>query len=205
MPKENIVLSYRFDELSEEVQEKTLDRYRDFINMDMDFDCYGFLLDDWKERLESIGFTDAKIYFSGFSSQGDGSVFEASIDNEKLLDSLIMCNSYDTAKQAEKCMFLCAEGFLNFSIQRNSFANHYSHEKTAYIQSEIENGKISDSSYWNGIIDDITEATEELRLDLCRQIYKELENEYDFQTSDAAIRYTFEANEYEFTIDGKIF
>lgn len=198
--KKHTITTYEFNELKPEVQEKTLNRYRNF-NTDY-YDWYNFLLDDWTERLESIGFSSAKIYFSGFSNQGDGAVFEASINHDKLLNSIIMCNDYDTAKQAEKCLFLQDSGLLYFNLQRNSYANRYDHEKTACITVER---KISDSSYWNEIIKSITSVIEELRINLCRQIYKELENEYNYLTSDAAIKETFEANEHEFTVDGKIF
>jgi hypothetical protein len=39
---------------------------------------YESLLDDWKERLEEMGFGNPDIGFSGFSSQGDGASFTAS-------------------------------------------------------------------------------------------------------------------------------
>ena len=36
-------------------------------------------------------------------------------------------------------------------------------------------------------------------------IYKQLENEYAYQTSEDAILETIKANDYEFTSDGKLF
>jgi hypothetical protein len=204
MSKENIILSYTFDELAKEVQEKTLDRYRDF-NVEY-VDWSEFVLDYWKEKLEKIGFADAKIYFSGFSSQGDGACFEARMYHAQLLNSLIMCYDKAIALQAEKCLWLYENGLLLFSINRNSFASRYCHEKTAYLDIDnIYSNKVRDSTYWNTITDDIKGTLEELRLDLCKQIYRDLKTEYNYQTSDVAIKETFEANEYEFTIDGKIF
>ena len=39
--------------------------------------------------------------------------------------------------------------------------------------------------------------------DLCSWLYKTLEAEYDYMTSEAAIIETIEANEYEFDENGK--
>jgi hypothetical protein len=41
--------------------------------------------EQWTEALEQLGFTDAKIAFSGFWSQGDGASFTASVDLDKLI------------------------------------------------------------------------------------------------------------------------
>lgn len=40
--------------------------------------------------------------------------------------------------------------------------------------------------------------------DFARWIYKQLEPDWDYQTSDEAIEESINANEYEFTADGKI-
>ena len=46
--------------------------------------------------------------------------------------------------------------------------------------------------------------TETLR-DYARELYKSLEKEYNYLTSEKAIIETIEANDYEFTEDGKIY
>jgi hypothetical protein len=44
-----------------------------------------------------------------------------------------------------------------------------------------------------------------MRLDLSQEIYKSLESEYDYLTSDEIIAESLIINEYEFTEDGKIY
>jgi hypothetical protein len=46
---------------------------------------------------------------------------------------------------------------------------------------------------------------EETRHNFCREIYRALETEYDYLTSEEAIIETIEANEYEFTEDGELY
>jgi hypothetical protein len=41
--------------------------------------------------------------------------------------------------------------------------------------------------------------------ELNRKIYKDLNAEYDYLESDEAVMETLEANEYEFTEDGRIY
>lgn len=57
--------------------------------------------------------------------------------------------------------------------------------------------------------DDESQAFEEAALEFERTIKEDyriiLSNEYDFLTSEEAIKETIEVNEYEFTADGKIF
>lgn len=65
---------YSYSELSETAKEKARNWY---IENCCDYEWYDFILEDWKEKLAEIGFTNAKIYFTGFWSQGDGACFDA--------------------------------------------------------------------------------------------------------------------------------
>jgi hypothetical protein len=56
-----------------------------------------------------------------------------------------------------------------------------------------------------GIDDEISESEEEFLRDLLEDYRIILQKEYDYNTSKEAIIETIEANEYEFTEDGKIF
>jgi hypothetical protein len=73
---------YRFDELSDEAKEKAREWYREG---NLDHDWWDGVYDMWTKALNQIGFSDVRIYFSGFSSQGDGACFVARIDIEAVL------------------------------------------------------------------------------------------------------------------------
>lgn len=109
---------YSFDELSKKIQEKVLD---DLRQIEVEFDnWYDNVYYDWKEKLESKGFIDAKIHFSGFWSQGDGACFDClEFDLDKLMASL------ELNEMEKAAVSYCAP---SFEIRTNN--HHYSHERT---------------------------------------------------------------------------
>jgi hypothetical protein len=187
---------YSFDELSDEAKEKAIEWYREQKNQfdDYMFDC---VLDDWKEKLVDMGFLDPKIYFSGFSCQGDGACFEASC----YLPDLI--KEFDTKKYRHLIPFI-NEGRITCSIETNSYGNHYSHQRTRYIS--------LDYPFWydaypkaSSLCEELKEELEGLRYELSCKIYNQLEEEYYYQMSDECIIEDIKANEYEFLENGKVF
>ncbi len=69
-----------------------IEKHRD-INVDNDVWCK-YIFEQYIDILNSFGFEDVKIFFSGFYSQGDGASFTSSININKFLDYLII-NNYD--------------------------------------------------------------------------------------------------------------
>jgi len=173
---------YTFAELSDKAKKKVLESFHD-INTDFD-QWNDYLIDQFKEELQEIGFEGAEIQYSGFWSQGDGLSFDAEINLKKFnLSARLLAI-------AEDC---------NFCISQTGFANHYSHEKTRYIEFDETGRENIDSA-----LQDVCKNIEGLRLQLCRKFYRTLEKEYDSLVSDAAIIDTIEANEYLFNESGKI-
>jgi len=64
---------YKFNELSDEAKQKAIENLHD-LNTSYDWDQ--FITDDFKEKMNAIGFVVSNTYFSGFWSQGDGACFE---------------------------------------------------------------------------------------------------------------------------------
>jgi len=191
---------YMFDELPDESKDLAIENYRD-INVDHDW--YDFSLDYHKERLEKIGFTNAEIHFSGFWSQGDGACFDAHIDIITILNNwLFTADNYRDARKYQRWLILAEHGLLDnaFNIAKNSYGYHYSHERTRYIDIYFVPDCLSDSE-----AQEVAERLESMRLDLSQEIYKSLESEYDYLTSDEIIAESLIINEYEFTEDGKIY
>ena len=48
----------------------------------IDEDWHEELIEEWVEKLAGLGFADADIRFSGFSSQGDGANFKADVERD---------------------------------------------------------------------------------------------------------------------------
>jgi hypothetical protein len=180
---------YKFEELSEEAQSVAIDNFRN-INTSDDF-WFDAILEGFKDRLEEEGFFNSNIQFSGFWSQGDGLCFDAKVNVSKFA---ITTNEIRVSK-------LIDFGFIDeFTIEKTSFANHYSHEKTRYIDYSICNG-----NNLNNELEKLCNKIELKRLNLCREFYSILEKDYCFLESDECVKETIIANEYEFLKDGTKF
>lgn len=181
---------YGFSELVEDVQKNVVAHFRD-INIDYEWwDC---LYDDWNTKLEAYGFSAPKIYFSGFYSQGDGACFDAGIG----LDQAFSKYQEEHPVKHERAV----RAFLYECSARIVTTNHrYYHWNTRYIEYDSSCG----GKHLNAILDSLIDWLEEKRKEFCRAIYRELEQEYDYLTSDEAVKESIEANDYEFTAIGKI-
>jgi len=75
-------------ELSDELKSKVCDKYRNWNTDDESWSR--FLIDEWKERLEAMGFSRVDISYSLGGMQGDGASFTAdSIDGIELLKHIL--------------------------------------------------------------------------------------------------------------------
>lgn len=169
--------TYTFNELSPEIQGKVLEKNR-YINTDSDF-WHESTLEHWKEKLKVQGFDEPKILFSGFGSQGDGACFTCSnIDFEKVLNG-----KYKTVDVLS-------------SISHNG---RYYYAKSTEVQ--VNTGDTVTNEEHQQIESDIEAERERIG----NEIYKDLEKDWDYYTSDEAIKETFEANDSEFLKDGTPF
>ncbi|MCK5605077.1 antitoxin of toxin-antitoxin stability system [Candidatus Pacearchaeota archaeon] len=193
---------FKFDELAEEAQETAIERYREG---NLNYDWWDF--EDATQAAACMGIEIENIYFSGFSSQGDGACFEGSYSYQKGGVKAIK----DYAPQDEK-LHQIAQDLQD--IQKTCFyglyatvkqSGHYSHEYCTDIN-VCERRTLRDGSEYDesaSIADH--ENIEEVLRSFMRWIYKQLEAEYDYLQSDEAIKETIEANDYEFTAEGKLY
>jgi hypothetical protein len=177
------------------------------INVDFD-DWYDCVYSDFKERMRAIGIEADRIYFSGFWSQGDGAMFEGSVSDWGLYLQHLGHNDpilVDTAKE-------------NWTY-RWSHSGHYYHEHSVsyddgiympenpYTMGYYGGRDIPDEEEFRGAVWDATmerfdllalseQIQEDLR-DHMRDLYRELEAEYDHLTSDEAVIEAMEANDIE--------
>lgn len=113
---------YSITELSEDAQEKAIDKLREL-------DYFGVdareLEDSFKQTLEEYGLPTDNIEFSLGHSQGDGVAFYGDIDVEKLLKNIGEWDEWE--------VFVKRHGFTATST-RNSWSNHYSHWNTMDVE-----------------------------------------------------------------------
>lgn len=180
----------------DEVKEKAIEKNR-YINVDYCFPWYDEKITFWEDILKEYGFSNPKIYFSGFCSQGDGACFDNDSYN---MDLNLLLNNVDlTDEEREKIYSL--KGYFDLTIEKNGYARHYEHEKTRYINIDCFCDKEDDEI----LLRKFESLLEELRESLCAQIYHDLKEEYEYLTSDSAVYDTLQVNEYFFEENGEIF
>lgn len=186
---------YSFDELDDEVKKKAIEKLYD-INTNYEWwDC---TVGDFKTIGKLIGINIDKVYFSGFSSQGDGACFEGEYQYKKGgLKELLAYAPRD------ECLHAIARNLQ--AIQRKRFyqifasvkhQGRYYHEMCTRISVELQ-----DNSWVNEAIEE--DIKNELR-SFMQWMYSGLEKEYDYLTSEKSIKETIEANEYTFNDQGEI-
>lgn len=142
---------------------------------------------------------DPTIYFSGFSSQGDGACFEGGYCYAKGAAKKIReyaPQDTELHRIADELQDIQRRNFYRLTASM-THSGRYNHSGCMDVEVEVED---SENPYR-----DIGDAESDIR-DLMRHfadwIYSQLEKEYEYQTSDAAVEESIRANEYEFDEDG---
>jgi hypothetical protein len=191
-----------------------IEKHRD-INVDIP-DWYEFTIDYWKEKLEALGYGNPDIMFSGFWSQGDGASFTCDQVPLPSTDPGVM----EAWNQLVRAAALLGEditeepGDLAYGSMKRSRGCHYYHESSVDLYQEWNDPPYGNMTPPDGLqpfVDALIAAVEsyfsnleDTVRDLCRQIYRDLEKEYEYLTSDEAVEETLDANEYEFDEEGDI-
>jgi len=209
MPKTVEILVYQYDELDKKAQERARNWYREGA---FQYDWWEF--DDFIEVAKRLGIEFKKtpqngvaIYFTGFSSQGDGSCFEGGFDwsNKPLKDDGTPYASFenaikDFAPEDERLRDIAV------SLDRHRVIAWVRHIDTRYNHENTVDISITDAE--SGYEINNSEASEDVRLALrnfMRWMYRQLEAQWDDLNSDENVAETIRINEYTFTKDGNRF
>ena len=113
---------YNYGELSGKAKEKAIEWAQECLRED-NF-SYDDVKSEWAEKLESFGFTDIDIAYSGFWSQGDGASFTGKCEVVKFIKATKQSKYY------AKLLYQAKKGNLDMSGESYRFTHHYSHENT---------------------------------------------------------------------------
>lgn len=204
---------YRLDELSDEAKEKARAWYRDGA---FEYDWYDCVYEDFESICKILGLrldtravslygggTRGKpcIWFSGFWNQGDGACFEGRYSHAKAAPRKIRAHAPKDEELHRIADALQAIQRRNF-LQIHAVVTHrgrYYHENSMAISVE------RDSPTSQEMTSDAEDAVIEALRDLACWLYRQLEREYEYLTSDAVVDEAILANEYTFTEDGHRF
>lgn len=196
---------YKFEELSKEVQEKVIEKKRHINTYHDWWDCTECT---FMETMTDLGFDVDKVYFSGFWSQGDGAMFEGSV-NENIIHRLpevLNKHKSSSIKNWNRVLKLIKDGHISF-YGKFKQQGHYYHHKSYYdtLEAEFQTDYLGyHLSNIEEVLDDMVECIKDIYEDHCIALYRELEQENEHLTSDEQIIETIELNEYEFTSEGEL-
>lgn len=198
---------YTFDELSDDAKERARDWYREGIESEELTDY-----DDWETIAEILGVefkrhdvqlmgggtrSDPCIYWSGFSSQGDGASFEGRYSYAVTAPDKIRDHAPEdaTLHHIADALETVQEQHGYRLAARITQSGNYSHSGTMRVDvydSDDESRDIGDAE---------AAITRELRR-FADWIYQQLDAQNDYLTSDEQVDESILANGYEFTADG---
>lgn len=185
--KKQTIEVYEFSELGKEAKEKARDNFRQSC---LDYDWWDFIYEGFIEKAEEYGITleDEDIQFTGFWSQGDGASFiSKEINNYKFADKVGI--------KANKEVLDTIELYIDRTIM------NYSHENSVHATAVYNDLP----SKYEKKAEELTDKLEEVKNELCNELYKNLENYYEELTSDEYIDNEIMENDLEFLKDGTSF
>jgi hypothetical protein len=211
MPQTIETIVYRLEELSEAAREQARAWYRE---IGVDPDWFESVYEDFERVCAILGVELATrpvrlfgggqrqkpcIWFSGFWSQGDGASFNGFFYHARGAAEKIRAYAPMDAELHQIADALQAVQRRNFYQLRATIAQRgrYSHEFSMAISVERDSPTGQDMTH------DAEDAVIEALRDLARWLYRQLEREYSYLTSDEAVDEAIAANGYSFTEAGR--
>lgn len=221
MTTEQTEFSYR--ELSAKAQQKA----REWFCETLDYEWWEHIYEHAKQSGTERGFEIEDIRFSGFWSQGDGASWTGRVDLKQFLEHHLKEDNPDFGRYFVLQALIAenndwVEPYTN--INRSGF--HYVHDNMMRLESISysnlqdldaddeerlqEEGPLQRADiyqlYKGADIDQLIDSLETWVLEeaqaYARQIYKDLESEYDHLTSDESLVEVAESNGWMFDEDG---
>jgi hypothetical protein len=207
---------FKYSELSDKAKERARDWFRDGDELRTDSvyedaqKIAGLIGIEFKQReFRTMGGqrrNEPVIQWSGFSAQGDGASFEGGLS--PLRFAVAHASVLEYAPKDERLHAIAAEldrlqgKYGNRLSARISLSRgNYCHSGMMQIEASAEDSDGNDSEVNE---DDAKELTRAIR-QFGDWIYSQLQAEYEFQNSDETVSSNIEANEYEFTAEGKFY
>ena len=189
---------YTFDELSDDVKQKVINKFREDKEVFLDFfddNCVYYA----KEK----GFEDIELQYRLSYSQGDGLSFSAqkyTMLKELYLKELGKGKEKTAQLLADNSTFVCTGNTGRYCFASSSDIDLYIENYTSSINTDCKN--------INEVVSNVLKELEQKYIDVCSELEKRGYDEIEYQQSDECIiediQFPVQSNEYEFTKDGKL-
>ncbi len=210
MPRTVETVVYSIEELPEAAKESARAWYRETC---LEHEWYDAVFEDFETVCRVLGVTlrtspvklmgggtreNPHLFFRGFASQGDGASFEGSLEYVPGGARAIRAHApkdEELHRIADELQAVQKRNFYQLTVTIRTRGN-YCHEHSMAIEVE------RDSPTWQPMTDGAEDAVTEAMRDLARWLYRQLEREYEYLTSDEAVDETIAANGWSFTAQG---
>ena len=213
MPRIVKTTVYELKELSEAARERARAWYRESC---LDWDWHEYVYEDFETVCGLLGVTlrtspvplmgggtrqMPDIFFRGFWSQGDGASFQGTYAYAPGAGRAIRAyapRDTELHEIADALADIQRRNFYQLTVDIRQRGPYY-HEYTMTVDVE------RDSPTGQQPTSDAQGAITEALRDLARWLYRRLEREYDYQSSDPVVDETIAANDWTFTAEGQAF
>lgn len=210
MPREIIVSVYQYSELNDKAKEKA----RDWLISCWDGNDTAMVTESMSWRLQEAGYPTGDIQWSLGYCQGDGVAFytgKGDYGDTRRVWLRRISRSWKREDRRDLYRLASKAGIefkdVDLNIERNSLSNHYSHYNTmdpglAYCFGAEDCTDEERSRLFELIavaIEDLADDVRDMSKTLAAKGYEEIE----YMRSKEYLEDAMEANEYEFTIEGK--
>lgn len=189
-----------FSELTKDNQLKIVETYRD---MEVQHDWWDYVYTDATEIGKCLGIEIEKIEFSGFCSQGDGARFCGTYTPRR-----DMIEALRAAAPEDAVLLRIAESIAEVQERydwamgcETKFAHYgnYVHDRNTEFEFSEIGWDVGGEQLW-ATQEDETSMSDELRR-FMRWIYRQLEAEYEYLTSDEHLLEYFKDQDDEFEVE----
>lgn len=190
----------RFNALPQDTKDKILEKYRHWNVEHVEW--WESVYEQFTEYMKEIGVCVDRIYFSGFWSQGDGACFSGEVENFKLFLPTLYKDE-ELAKMIEAC-----EAADDWRWHFKHESNYYYHSNTMSFELEVffnnpyygegglrEAAQGALNQEYEKLMDQLADDGKATLKAHANTLYKHLEEEYNYLTSDECILEALIANE----------
>jgi hypothetical protein len=202
---------YEFNELSPEAKEKARQWWRNVAandnfyaedvleDADQIAEILGIEIDRRQVPRHDDKFNERpKIWYSGFSSQGDGACFEGVYRYKP--DAVAKIQKY--APQDKELHRIAVYLESTYKEMKSSFSVKVTHSGRYYHERMMDFDVFPDDEEDTETVDSLHESIAEVLRDFAKWIYRSLEASYDATQTDEYIDEVITINEYKFLVDG---
>ena len=190
---------YTFEELNEDAKIKAIKMQ---IENNWEFLYLDFLVDEFKEEAENLGFVNPKFQYSLSNSQGDGLSFSFDYFASEKLYSLIQQVTGKNASWIIDPIYNCI-----YSTRGKGNTGYYCYAHEDQIDIRVDLGNYRTWNFYTNVNDVLNEIEAQiitLYMETCYKFEKQAYDEIEYQTGEEFAKETL-INGMQFLKDGTIY